>query len=155
MTWNVIAESWVIRSFHLYTVNTGDASNHSKLLRSIMENMFCVIAVLGSHRIQVSIATSDYEASTARTVDLHADYVRSVRCVVHIIALALNDVFEEGTARKKFWHMWIRLRHVSTTTPEPYSFCIRNNWRKEYQMIEYRNLSITYRSDGTQALVKC
>ena len=42
-------------------------------------------------------ATSDNEGAAALSVDLVTNFVGSVRCTVHTLALVVNDVFVEGT----------------------------------------------------------
>lgn len=49
-------------------------------------------AVGGSKSNCVYTPTSDNEAATAKAMDLFTNYDGSVRCVVHTIALVVNDV---------------------------------------------------------------
>ena len=58
--------------------------------------------IVSSSKIRVHIASTDNEAATARAVDLFTNFVGSVRCVVHTVALAVNDLFTPTSAWQKF-----------------------------------------------------
>ena len=48
--------------------------------------------IVGSDDIRVHTATTDNEPATALAVDLFTNYVGSVRCIVHTLSLAVNEV---------------------------------------------------------------
>lgn len=110
ITWHFIDEKWNLQSIRISTLNTGGASKSGMQLCHIMEEVLIQSPILGSEKVRVFTGTSDNEPATTLGVDLLTNYVGSIRCTVHTIALAINDVFKEGTAWKKY------MDHVNKVT---------------------------------------
>lgn len=61
--------------------------------------------VVGSESIRVHTATSGNEAATAMEMELLTNYVGSVLCVVHTLALVVEDVFKPETEWQKLMNV--------------------------------------------------
>lgn len=110
MTWHFIDDNWRMKSIPIAMLNTGTASKSAEQLRSIMEEIIRDNSIIGADCIRVHAVTSDNEAAVALSCDLLTNFVGSVRCVVHTIALAVNDVFKDGTP----WQLY--MEHVNKVT---------------------------------------
>lgn len=110
MTWHLIEDNWRMKSIPVAMLNTGTASKSAEQLHSIMEEIIGDNIIIGADCIRVHAVTSDNEAAVAMSCDLLTNFVGSVRCVVHTIALAVNDVFEDGTP----WQLY--MDHVNRVT---------------------------------------
>lgn len=110
MTWHYIDKQWNMRCVPIATLNMGLASKTGQQLRYIMQEILEQNPIVGADDVCVHTGTSDNDAATALAVDLLTNYVGSVRCVVHTLALAVNDVFEHGTV----WKLY--LDHVNKVT---------------------------------------
>lgn len=118
MTWQFIDEGWMLRSIPIATLNLQDAAKSGVQLCYIMEEVLTQNSIIGSDHVPVFTATSDNEAATALNVDLLTNYVGSVSCTVHTIAVAVNDVFKVGKSWQK--HM----DHINKLT----KYCILIMW---------------------------
>lgn len=67
-------------------------------------------AIVGSENVIVLYATKDNEPATALAADLLTKNVGYDRCVVHTIALSINDFFFEGRSWNKY------MAHVNKVT---------------------------------------
>ena len=57
--------------------------------------------IVVSDNIRVHTATTDNEPAAALSVDLFTNFVGSVRCAAHTLALAVNYFFKTGTQWQK------------------------------------------------------
>ena len=110
MTWHFIDEAWKLKCLPIAALDTGTACKSSEQLRAIVEEILKESSVVGSDRITVHTITSDNEPSMARAVDLLTNYVGSVRCIVHTLALCVNDVFQPDSPWQKY------MDHVNRVT---------------------------------------
>lgn len=58
--------------------------------------------IVGSEKVSDFYATTDNEPATTLDADLLTNYVGYIHCVLHTIALAINDVFSEGSVWTKY-----------------------------------------------------
>eukprot|EP00171_Calliarthron_tuberculosum_P001466 IDg1466t1 len=91
VTWHYIDGSWKLQTIPVTTLHLGTASKTGEQLRCIVEELLQQSSIIGSDKIRVHTATSDNEASAALAVDLLTNYVGSVRCIVHSMALVMKD----------------------------------------------------------------
>ena len=110
MTWHCIDSQWNMYCVLVATLNIGMASQTGQQLRCIIQEILEQNPIVRSNDVRVHTATSDNEAAIALAVYLLTNDVCSVRCVVHTLALAINDIFETGTVWKKY------LDHVNKVT---------------------------------------
>ena len=102
ITWHFIDDSWRLCSIPITTLNTGTASKSAEQLRSIVDCVLRNSVIIGSEKISIHTITSDNEPSVALGVDLLTNYVGSVRCVVHTLALCVNDVFTDDAPWQRY-----------------------------------------------------
>lgn len=102
ITWHFIDDSWRLCSIPITTLNTGTASKSAEQLRSIVDCVLKNSTIIGSDKISIHTITSDNEPSVALGVDLLTNYVGSVRCVVHTLALCVNDVFSDDAPWQRY-----------------------------------------------------
>lgn len=100
ITWNFIDERRRFKCLSLTTLNTHTDCNSSDKLRSIFQGVLESNMIVGSNGKCVHHITSDKEPSVALAVDLLANYVGSVRCLVHTLALPVDEVIETYTPWK-------------------------------------------------------
>ena len=110
VTWHFIDSSWTLKSVPIATQSVGDASKTGVQLCAILEQLVQENLIVGSERLRIHTATSDNEPATALATDLFTNYVGSIRCVVHTIALSVNDVFKPSKPWQKV------LDHVNKVT---------------------------------------
>ena len=96
MTWHFIDSDWNLKSIPLCSLNIRLSNKTGTQLCSIMEEVLRSRKIVGSESITVNTVTTDNEAAVSKSADLLTNYVGSVRCVVHSLALTINDVFKEG-----------------------------------------------------------
>lgn len=101
VTSHFVNTEWALESIPIATLDIGDASKNGRHLCAFLEEIVQSSPVVGSEIIRVHTATSDNEAATALAMDLFTNYVGSVRCVVHTLALVVNGVFTPGTEWQK------------------------------------------------------
>lgn len=87
MTWHFTDDTCNLHNVPACALNTGTASKSSEQLRCIVQEQLKESMIIGSSKIRVHTITSDNQAAVALAVDLLTNYVGSVRCVVHTIAL--------------------------------------------------------------------
>lgn len=122
------------------TLNMGMVSKTGQQLRCIIQEILEQNTIVGSDDVRVHTATNDNEASTALAVDLLTNFVGSVRCVVHTLALAVSDVFETGTVWKKHFD------HVNKVT----TYC--NHHQKAAQLLAQKQAEEGVTRDRLQRL---
>lgn len=110
VTWHFVDDDWRLRCIPISALNTGTASKSGEQLRCIVNEIMSESEIIGSDAIRIHTVTSDNEASVKLACDLLTNYVGSVRCVVHTLALCVNGVFEAG----KPWQNY--LNHVNKVT---------------------------------------
>ena len=110
VTWSFIDDAWRLRSVPISMLNIGGVPKTAEQLRSIVTEILKHSLVVGSENIRIHTITSDNEPATALACDLLTNFVGSVRCVVHSLALCVNDVFAEGSA----WQQY--MNHVNKIT---------------------------------------
>lgn len=93
MTGHYCDDEWRIRSVPIASLNLGSARKTGAQLCPIIEEGLSQNPIVGSDKISVFTGTSDNEAAAALSVDLLTNFVRSVRCFVHSLALCVKDVF--------------------------------------------------------------
>ena len=69
-------------------------------------------AIVRSNNVNLFAATSDNEAAIALAVDLMTNFVGSVMCIVHTLALAVNDVFKDEESQ---WSVALQYVNYVTT----------------------------------------
>lgn len=102
VTWHFVDTDWRLRCIPIAALNLGDAAKKGKALCALIESVMSNNIIVGSDNIRVHTATTDNEPATALAVDLFTNYVGSVRCAAHTLALAVNDVFQTGTQWQKY-----------------------------------------------------
>lgn len=102
VTWHFVDSSWKLRIIPIATQNVADASKNGTQICAVMEQAMPHNIVVGSQTIREHTATSDNEHVTALATDLYTNDVCVVRCVVHTVAQAVNDVFQPGKACQKY-----------------------------------------------------
>ena len=125
ITWHYVDSSWRLKSMPIATRNIGTASKSAVQTCAILEDVMQHNPVVGSADIRVHTATTDNEAATARAADLYTNFVGSVRCVVHTIALAVNDVFTPESP----WKMYMDVVNQVTSY-------FRHHTKMEQRLIE-------------------
>lgn len=110
ITWKFNDDAWRLKCIPVCMLNTGTASKSGEQVCSIVTEVLKQNLVIGSEKISIHTITSDNEASVALACDLLTNYVGSVRCVVHTLALCVNDVFTDGTT----WQTY--MDHVNKVT---------------------------------------
>ena len=110
VTWHFVDNAWRLRSIPIAMLNTGAASKSGEQLRCIVTEVLKESEIVGSETIRMHTVTSDNEPAVKLACDLLTNYVGSVRCVVHSLALCVNDVFKEGRPWQKY------LDHVNKVT---------------------------------------
>lgn len=93
--WHYIDSDWSTRCVPVEPLNMVMSSKTGQQLRCIAQEILEQNPIVGSDEIRVHTATSNNEAETA--VYLLTNHFGSVRCVFHMLALAVNVVFESGT----------------------------------------------------------
>ena len=114
ITWNYIDvdidDAWRLRSVPIAILNTRSASESGEQLRCIVDEVLRHSNIVGSDSLRIHTITSDNQASVKIACDLLTNHVGSVRCVVHTLALCVNDAFKEGEP----WQLY--LEHVNKVT---------------------------------------
>lgn len=111
VTWHYIDATWKLQCIPVASVNIGDASKSSNQLCAILEDVVKHNMIIGSDNISIHTVTTDNESATALAADLMTNFVGSVRCVVHTIALVVNDVFTADSN----WQKYLDIVNETTT----------------------------------------
>lgn len=85
--------------------------NTGAQLCALVLEVFEKLDVDGDKRIRVITATSDSEVVAALLVDLLTNCVESLRCVVHTLAMRVNDMVTKGTV----WQGYMDLANDDTS----------------------------------------
>lgn len=110
ITWNFVDDTWRLKCIPICMLNTATASKSAEQLRSIVTEVLKNSPVVGSDKVRVHTATSDNEPAVGLACDLLTNFVGSVRCVVHTMALCVNDVFTESSPWQKY------MNHINKVT---------------------------------------
>lgn len=110
ITWNFIDSSWCLKCIPICMLNTGTASKSAEQLRSIVTELLKQSMIVGSDNIRIHTATSDNEPAVGLACDLFTNFSGSVRCVVHTLALCVNDVFTTTSPWKAY------MTHINKVT---------------------------------------
>lgn len=111
ITWHYREKQWNMRCVPIATLNMGLESKSGQQLCSIMQEIREQNPDVGADCVCVHTGPSDNKAYMDLAVDLLTKYVGSVCCIVHTLALAMNDVFEHGTE----WKMYLDYVNKMTT----------------------------------------
>lgn len=101
VSWHFVNTEWGFQSILITTLDIGHASKNGMQMCAILEEILKSSLAVGSEVIRVRTTTSDDEEATALAMDLVTNYLGSVRCVVHTLALVVNDVFTPGKEWQK------------------------------------------------------
>eukprot|EP00178_Gracilaria_changii_P018359 TRINITY_DN5240_c0_g1_i1.p1 TRINITY_DN5240_c0_g1~~TRINITY_DN5240_c0_g1_i1.p1 ORF type:complete len:324 (-),score=45.96 TRINITY_DN5240_c0_g1_i1:1162-2133(-) len=129
-----------MRCVPIAILNMTTAVKTGQQMRCVIEEVLEQSPIVGADDIRVYTATSHNEAATALAVDLLTNFVGSVRCVVHTLALAVNNVFEDGTVWSKY------LQHGNKVTT------YFNHHQKTAQLLSRKQLEEGNTQDRIQRL---
>lgn len=110
VTWHFVDEHWNLNYIPIATLNISCLPKNTEQLCTIVQETVCTNFVVGTDVVVVTTVATDNEQATARAVDLFTNFGGSVCCVVHPLALVVNDVVKEGTA----WQTY--MDHINTVS---------------------------------------
>ena len=110
MTWHYCDEQWALRSVPIASINMSTCRKTVSQLCEIMEEILAQSEIVGSDDVSSFTVTTDNEGAAALSADILTNFVGSVRCVVHSLALCVNAVFKQTTAWQKL------MDHVNKVT---------------------------------------